>query len=302
MALKLDAGDEVLSNLTRREALRLLGVGAFVTASAPMSAFGQGAGAEAPSFPKGAIIRTLFKDYAPEELASGATLFHEHLSSAPIFPIDFARPSAAVLAAQGLPQPAGPSGPPPAAPGPDPMRDVSLMTEELRKARSEGISCIVDAGLEGAGVDIKFIRQAAQQSGLAVVKGAGFYTEPFYPKDIGKMSEEQITRALIRQCDEYPLARSAKSAPGMRSLLPSARCFVLSARLTWPPTCRSLRTPASRKVGDRAARCARRRGRGSSTGGYRAPGESQRSRRLRSQDLVPAGRLHWLRSTRQRPG
>jgi phosphotriesterase-related protein len=36
------------------------------------------------------------------------------------------------------------------------------------------------------------------------VKGAGFYTQPFYPKEIATLSEEQITRALIRQADEYP--------------------------------------------------------------------------------------------------
>jgi hypothetical protein len=34
------------------------------------------------TFPKGAIIRTVLKDYAPEELAGGATLVHEHMSRA----------------------------------------------------------------------------------------------------------------------------------------------------------------------------------------------------------------------------
>jgi len=36
--------------------------------------------APAPTFPKGAVIRTILKDYAPDELAGGATLFHEHMS------------------------------------------------------------------------------------------------------------------------------------------------------------------------------------------------------------------------------
>ena len=34
----------------------------------------------APTFPKGAVIRTILSDYAPEDLAGGATLFHEHMS------------------------------------------------------------------------------------------------------------------------------------------------------------------------------------------------------------------------------
>src|SRR5262245_4982073 len=39
----------------------------------------------APSFPAGSIIRTVLKDYAPDDLSGGATLFHEHMSFAPDF-------------------------------------------------------------------------------------------------------------------------------------------------------------------------------------------------------------------------
>jgi phosphotriesterase-related protein len=53
-------------------------------------------------------------------------------------------------------------------------------------------------------MDLNFIRAAAKASGLRVVKGAGFYTEPFYPKAVMTMSEDQIVRALIKQADDYP--------------------------------------------------------------------------------------------------
>jgi phosphotriesterase-related protein len=187
-----------MTTMTRREALRIVG-GAAAAAVLPFDA-----SAQAPAFPKGAVIRTLFKDYAPEELAGGATLFHEHLSLGPDFGERFRAAAAAVLAAQGAPPTARPAGPPPAAPGPDPMRDVGLMAEELRGALRDGVACIVDAGLEGSGVDLEFIRVAAKQSGLPVVKAAGFYTEPFYPKEVATMSEEQLVRALVRQADDYP--------------------------------------------------------------------------------------------------
>lgn len=157
-----------------------------------------------PAFPRGAVIRTLFRDYAPDELAGGATLFHEHLSLGTDFNDRFRAASAAVLEAQGLPRPERPAGPPPAPPGPDPMRDVALMTDELQNARRDGVACLVDAGLEGAGPDLAFIREAARRSGMPVVKGAGFYTEPYYPNDLGKRSEEQLVQALIRQADDYP--------------------------------------------------------------------------------------------------
>jgi phosphotriesterase-related protein len=185
--------------LTRRDALELLGIGAIAMALDPRAARSQ-----TPTYPKGAIIRTLFKDYQPEELAGGATLFHEHLSLGEDFSARFRAASQAVLAAQGITVPAPANAPPPAPPGPDPMRKVELMAQELRDAQRDGVACIVDASLEGAGMDLKFIRAAAKLSGLPVVKGAGFYTQPFYPKYLADLSESQITQTLIRQADEYP--------------------------------------------------------------------------------------------------
>src|SRR5882724_7580007 len=135
--------EDPMAMLTRREALKVVSVAAAAIAVAPMKSL-----AQALAFPKGAIIRTLFKDYAPEELAGGATLFHEHLSLGPDFGERFRAAAAAVLAAQGAPPTTRPAGPPPAAAGPDPQRDVSLMVEELRNAQHDGVSCIVDAGLD----------------------------------------------------------------------------------------------------------------------------------------------------------
>lgn len=174
----------------------ILGLGAAGLA-APLAA-----SAQAPEFPSGAVIRTLFADVSPASLAGGATLFHEHLSLGPDFAERFRAAGAAVLAAQG--RPTANAVRPPAATGPDPMRDVGLMTEELQNAKRDGVGCIVDASLEGTGMDLEFIRAAAKASGLTVVKGAGFYTQPFYPKDVLTMSEDQVVRALIRQADTYP--------------------------------------------------------------------------------------------------
>ena len=83
--------------MTRRQILEALGIGA-ATVAVPRSLFAQD-----PVFPKGAIIRALLKDYAPEELAGGATLFHEHMQLGPDFNAKFGAASAAVRAANGLP-------------------------------------------------------------------------------------------------------------------------------------------------------------------------------------------------------
>ena len=69
---------------SRREALRLLGTaaGAGLAAAAggvPVRAQQTFTSVVPPDFPDGAIIRTLQGDVAPEALADGATLFHEHV-------------------------------------------------------------------------------------------------------------------------------------------------------------------------------------------------------------------------------
>jgi len=189
-------------SFTRRRVLQVLGIGAAA------SAFPRVASAQDPAFPKGAIIRALLKDYAPEELAGGATLFHEHLQMARDFNAKFSAAAAAARAANGLP-PAPARGPapnrgggPPPTPPPDIMHDVDLMTAELSKVKANGIACIVDAGHPEMGRDINFIREVSMKSGVPVVAGAGFYAQPFYPKEISTMSEEQIVRALIKQVDD----------------------------------------------------------------------------------------------------
>jgi phosphotriesterase-related protein len=190
------------SSLTRREALarglRLLSAGIVAGAARP-----DVAAAQSPSFPKGAVIRTLFEDYAPEELAGGATVFHEHVQLGTDFGDKFRAATNVVRALNGLPP--QPPPPPPAGPQPpDPRRDPKLMAEQLNAARRDGIVCLVDAGHPDMGRDIEFARQAARLSGLPVVAGAGFYSQPYYPKEISTMSEDQIVRALIQQVDDFP--------------------------------------------------------------------------------------------------
>jgi phosphotriesterase-related protein len=171
--------------MTRREALAVLGA----------SAISQGKAA-------GAIIRTVLKDLPPEALAGGATLFHEHLSLAP----DFMPKWISLARAQNPQSKAGP--PPPQAPPSDRpyfMRDLDLMVEEIRTASKEGVACIVDAGHPDMGRDLDFLKQLSMQSGMPIVAGCGYYSQPFYPPEIATLSEEQITRELVRQARTQPV-------------------------------------------------------------------------------------------------
>ena len=86
------------------------------------------------------------------------------------------------------------------------MHNVDLMSAEVVKAKSEGgLACIVDAGHPDMGRGIDFLRQVSEKSGVPIVAGGGFYSQPFYPKEISTMSEEQIVKALIKQADDDTL-------------------------------------------------------------------------------------------------
>ncbi len=187
--------------LTRREALSILGFGA-AAAAFPDAA----RGANSPQLPKGAIIRTILKDVPPESLAGGSTLFHEHLSLAEDFMprwMQYARatnPQSGRGGRAAAPPPANPQPPEPFF-----MKDLELMTSEMRAAAQDGVSCIVDGGHPDMGRDLEFLKELSVKSGLPIVAGCGFYTQPFYPPEIANWSEEQITQELVRQVNTQPV-------------------------------------------------------------------------------------------------
>ena len=162
--------------MTRREAITVLAAGAISKGRAA-----------------GAIVRTVLKDLPPEALTGGATLFHEHLSLAPDFMPKWI----------GLARGQSPQAPP--SDRPFFMRDTELMADELRTAAKEGVICIVDGGHPDMGRDLDFLKQLSMRSGMPIVAGCGYYSEPFYPPEIATMTEDQITRELVWQARTQPV-------------------------------------------------------------------------------------------------
>jgi phosphotriesterase-related protein len=143
----------------------------------------------------GPIIRTVLGDVPPESLSGGATLFHEHMSLSP----DFLPKFMSLLT----------SRPQPAAIAPQPgetyfLQDLDLMTEELRAASKEGVACLVDGGHPDMGRSLDFLKRLSMRSGMPIVSGAGYYSEPFYPPEIATLSEDQIAQNLIREVGASP--------------------------------------------------------------------------------------------------
>jgi phosphotriesterase-related protein len=177
--------------LTRRQALSALSIAA---AALPRAI----SGAASIPFPKGAVIRTVLKDLPPEALGGGATLFHEHLSLA----ADFMPRWMALYRTQNGGAPASPPAP---SPQPDLMHDLAVMTDEMRAAANDGVACIVDGGHPDMGRDLEFLKELSAKSGMPIVAGCGYYTQPFYPPEIATWSVDQIADELIRQVNTQPV-------------------------------------------------------------------------------------------------
>ena len=107
-------------------------------------------------------------------------------------------------AASKEPAPSAPAAAP-AAPPPDLMHDLELMSAEMRAAAKDGVACIVDGGHPDMGRDLEFLKKLSADSGLPIVAGCGYYTDPFYPKEIANWDEDQIAQELIRQANTQPV-------------------------------------------------------------------------------------------------
>ena len=156
--------------LTRREAIALLGTGA---AAATAGAWGSSLAAQTsarPVFARGAIIRTLLKDVPPEALASGPSLFHEHLSMR--YPLGVKEHF---------------------------TDDIAMMIEEARLAKADGVAAIVDGGHADMNRSVEALRRISSESGLPVIASGGYYMQRSYPADLAAKSADQLADELVRE-------------------------------------------------------------------------------------------------------
>jgi phosphotriesterase-related protein len=120
---------------------------------------------------RGAVIRTIVRDVQPEQLGSGAVLFHEHLS------VDFQRQTTG---------------------GTD---DVDFIVALAGRAAASGVSCIVDGGHPDMGRMIETLRQVATCTGVHVVASGGYYTQRTFPADVASKSEDQLADDLVQAAE-----------------------------------------------------------------------------------------------------
>ena len=167
MTIPTDDLDQMTPRYSRRQVFGLLGAagGVGVVAAAsdslPLRAQQSFTSAEAPTFPAGAIIRTLQGDLDPMDLANGATLFHEHVGRA----------------------------------------DIDLAVEELCACAFDGLGCIVDAATGRRSAEqVRHLNAIADRSEVRIVMAGGYFEDigfAIYPVRVAEMSEDQLVEELV---------------------------------------------------------------------------------------------------------
>jgi phosphotriesterase-related protein len=81
------------------------------------------------------------------------------------------------------------------------VRDEDVLAAELVAFRDAGGTCLVDQTPGGAGADPDGLRRLSARTGLSIVTGCGWYTQPYYPPgdDLGRRSTAGIADALIAE-------------------------------------------------------------------------------------------------------
>jgi len=84
------------------------------------------------------------------------------------------------------------------------LPDEALLLAELDAFVAEGGTCLVDQTPRGCGRDAAAIRRLAEKSGLSIVMGCGWYTEPFFPPEdnLARRSVDSIADQLLAEINE----------------------------------------------------------------------------------------------------
>jgi len=84
------------------------------------------------------------------------------------------------------------------------LADEALLLAELEDFKAGGGTCLVDQTPRGCGRDPAAVKRLAEKSGLSIVMGCGWYTEPFYPPEdaLARRSVDSIADQLLGEIQE----------------------------------------------------------------------------------------------------
>jgi predicted metal-dependent phosphotriesterase family hydrolase len=83
-------------------------------------------------------------------------------------------------------------------------RDEPVITAELARFVAAGGSCLVDLTMPGVGRDPTWLAGLSEATGLAIVMGAGWYREAYYPPEarIDRRSVDDLADEIVRDASD----------------------------------------------------------------------------------------------------
>lgn len=84
------------------------------------------------------------------------------------------------------------------------LEDDNVFVDEINAFKALGGSCIVELTLPGIGRKPEKLSELAQETGIAIVMGCGWYREPYYPSEdrIDRCSVNSLRDVLLREINE----------------------------------------------------------------------------------------------------
>src|SRR4029079_14010295 len=77
--------------------------------------------------------------------------------------------------------------------------DVAMMIEEAKATKADGVACIVDGGHADMGRSLDALKRITTESGLPIVASGGYYMQRTYPADLAAKSADQIADELVKE-------------------------------------------------------------------------------------------------------
>lgn len=81
------------------------------------------------------------------------------------------------------------------------MTDFEVQRRELEYFKRAGGQTIVDATTNGIGRDAAALRKISEATGVNIIAGAGYYVYSTHPKELEKMSVEEIAETIVREVE-----------------------------------------------------------------------------------------------------
>lgn len=183
--------------INRRDLMRVVAaatgagvVEAWVRAAPALAQAGAWYAAQSSSkvtFPRGSVIRTLLKDFAPDQLPRGSVQIHEHVTGVFV----------------PTPPPVQPDMVPGVVAPANESEYLALMIDELKMAKADGLGCLVDAASNQrrSELTVENMRKISSGSNVPIVLGGGYYQDlaipAKYPDDMTALSEDALTDQLV---------------------------------------------------------------------------------------------------------